>query len=600
MKRGFAPGTTALLLLITTTAAALAAAAAPSDPAPLRTTVYVDREALVRGQAFRAAVVLDLADGYHVNANPPTEAFQIPTVLTPEASAAGVTWGAVQYPAGRTLEVAGGAAAVYGGRTVLRVEGRVEADAPLGEAVLRMSLSYQGCNRDTCYPPAELPLSLPVRIVEAGTVVAPAHADVFAAPAASATEPAIHFEGESDLAGTYARNGFLYFGLLFLGGLLLNLTPCVFPLIPVTMSVFAQQGERRPLRVLPLAALYVAGLAATFTVVGVLAALAGQSVGAIFREPVGVLVVVAILAVLMASTFGAFEIQLPAGAMGKLGARRGAIGAAVMGMVMGAGAAPCVGPFLLALLTFIATTGSVALGAASFFVTGLGLGLPYLFLGLFTGLINRFPRGGGWMVWTKRLMGLALAGVILWFVKPFFKEEAGFFWPLVLGVGVFAAVYLGVIEGWTRRPLSRRFWAVRIVTALAILAAGIGLYRTATAARPEVAWTEWTPGALAAAQAEGRPALLYFGADWCAECVAWHYSVFSDPAVIAASEDLARVSVDVTRLAPGPKQDLARKFGGENPPVVIVFGRDGHVVRAWRAPPPAAEVARVLREATAP
>ena len=581
--------------------AAQAMAAEAGRDTWLKTAVYPDRDVLPRGTAFRLAVVLDIEKGYHVNANPPAEKFQVPTVVTPEDNPA-VAWGRTTYPPGRPLAASwaeSGTTSVYSGRTVLVVEGKVKDAAALGETPLRLKLDYQGCDATTCYQPAARVIEASARIVDRGTASASANADLFAEAAeraAPAPEP-LRFENEGNLAGQYERSSVLYLGLLFVGGLLLNLTPCVFPLIPVTMSVFAQQGEKRALRVLPLAILYVLGLASTFTLVGVLAALAGQSVGVVFRHPVGVLGVVVILAVLMASTFGAFEIQLPSGAMGRLGARRGRLGARFMGMVMGAIAAPCVGPFILALLTFIATTGSVALGAVSFFVTGAGLGLPYVFLGMFTGLINRFPRGGGWLIWTKRLMGLALGGVILWFIRPFFKEEAGFFWPLVLAVFVFAAVYLGVLEGRSRRPFTRRFWTVRIATALVILAAGVSLYAFVTAERPEVEWQEWQPGALEAARADGRPAVLYFGADWCAECVAWHYKVFTDPAVVEASKRLSRFHVDVTRLDEGPRKDFARRFQAENPPVVVVFGRDGKVVGAYRDPPDAKEFAKALRQA---
>jgi thiol:disulfide interchange protein len=158
-------------------------------------------------------------------------------------------------------------------------------------------------------------------------------------------------------------------------------------------------------------------------------------------------------------------------------------------------------------------------------------------------------------------------------------------------------LYLGLAEGLSRRPFSRRFWAVRIVTALVILAAGVGLYGYVTAERPEVAWEEWQPGALEAARDARRPVVLYFGADWCAECVAWHYQVFTDPEVVEASAALARLRVDVTRLEDGPKKDFARRFEAQNPPVVVVFGRDGRAVRAWRDPPDAKVFSETLRQA---
>ena len=565
----------------------------------LSASVHPDREALVAGEPFRLAVVLDIRDGFHVNANPALAGLTA-TTLTPQPHDA-VRWGEVRYPPGGPFAAEwapGGSIAVYAGRTILLVEGTVAAEAPAGETLLRLDLEYQGCDAQSCYPPAKVALEAPVMIVPAGAPAAPANVELFAAADRALAAPKrfdLEFEGETDLAARYEESFLAYVAVLLLFGLALNLTPCVFPLIPVTMSVFAQQGESRPAKVLPLALAYVLGLAATFTAVGVLAALAGQSVGLVLREPAGVLAVVAALAVLMASTYGAFDIQLPPALAGRLGARRGLLGALGMGMVMGAVAAPCVGPFMLALITFVAAAGSVLLGAVSFFLVGLGLGAPYIVLGTFTGLVNRFPRSGGWLVWTKRLMGTTLAGLILWFVKPFVAEE--FFWPLVLGVFVFAAVFLGVLEGWSRRPFSRRFWAVRIVTMLAILAAGMSLYGYATAERPEVDWRPWDPGALEAAQAEGKPVLLYFGADWCPECIAWHYQVFTAPEVVAASENLDRIHVDVTHLAEGPKKDFAERFEARNPPVVIVFDARGTVVKAYRNPPSASAFAAALREA---
>ncbi|MEA3367903.1 MAG: cytochrome c biogenesis protein CcdA, partial [Planctomycetota bacterium] len=567
--------TTTLLLaaiLALTSAPALLAAEPGAEPW-LRAAAHVDHAALARGAGFHAAVAIDLDAGYHLNANPPSLEFQIPTKVEP-APHPGITWGEVACPEGEALTAdwAGDAKVRgYSGRTILLVAGTVADDAPLGPATLRFTLAYQGCDASTCYPPGERTLEVATEIVAADAQPAATNASIFeavragrgparrspkgeggsgrASPSAvardtagegppvlphrarSGTEaPAIRFEGESDVAGWLERGLPVYFGLLLLGGLALNLTPCVFPLIPITMNVFAQQGESRPLKVLPLAVTYALGLALTFTVMGVLAALAGRSMGLVLQSPWGVLGVVAVLAAMMASAFGAFEISLPAGAMGKLGARRGFLGAAFMGMVMGAIAAPCVGPFLVALIALVASKQSIAFGAASFFVTGLGLGLPYVFLGTFTSLVNRFPRSGGWMVWVKRLMAMALGGLILYFLRPFIAPAM--FRPMVLALVVFAAVYLGLLEGLSRRPFSTAFWIVRIVAAVAILAGGIGFYAAyapeAPAAAPEteaapdqgphVEWTDWHAGALADAKQAGRGVLLYFGAEWCTEC----------------------------------------------------------------------------------
>jgi thioredoxin:protein disulfide reductase len=286
-----------------------------------------------------------------------------------------------------------------------------------------------------------------------------------------------------------------------------------------------------------------------------------------------------------------------------------------MGMVMGAVAAPCVGPVLASLIAFIADMAAtaslgraMAVGAAAFFVTGLGLASPYVVLGLFTGLINRFPRGGGWLLWTKRLMAMGLAVLILFYVQQYIDME--FYRLLVLTTFGFAAVYLGLLEGLERRPFTRRFLLVRLATGAALLVVGLYAYASmggAAAAGPEagagaragggIAWQTWEPGALQRAKDAGRPVLLDFTADWCVACKEWNAGLFSDPAVVRASVGLAAVEVDVTRLDAGPKKDFALRFGGHNPPLVVLIGRDGNVVGQWRAMPAVAEFVATMETA---
>ena len=134
---------------------------------------------------------------------------------------------------------------------------------------------------------------------------------------------------------------------------------------------------------------------------------------------------------------------------------------------------------------------------------------------------------------------------------------------------------MALLEGLARRPFSRTFWAVRLATGAAILAAGGLVYAHATAHRPEVQWTPWTPGALEAAQAEHKPVLLYFGADWCLACHEWHAGLFADSEVIRETQGFARLDVDLTKPPEGLRKELAQQFDALNPPAVIVFGRLG-------------------------
>ena len=494
----------------------------------LRPSAVADHEAVPQGGTLRVAVVLDIDPGYHVYSNPPSSPDFIPVVVEPQP-ASHIRWGAVRYPPGKTLTPKtsiGQTVSVYTGRTIVLVDATVADDAPPGDLPLAAETQVPGLQRGVVFPagrsrpcrrrPDRAPRAQPP-CLPPPTIFAEADRQFASAPPQAAA-----VEGGIDLAATFENSFLLYLGVLLLGGLALNLTPCVFPLIPVTMTVFAQQGESRPARVLPLAVLYVLGLAATFTLVGVLAALAGKSMGVVLTQPVGVLAVVVVLAVMMASTFGAFEIRLPSGLAGRLGGRRGMLGAAFMGMVMGAVAAPCVGPFLFALITFVAATQSVALGAISFFVVGLGLGLPFLVLGLFTSQINRFPRSGGWLIWVKQADGPG-PGRPDPVLHPA-VHRPGFL--LAAGAGRTASLPRCTWGSWrasSRRPFSRTFWAVAARRGRGDPGRHRGrLLGYETPKRPEVKWTPWQAGALEAAKAEGKPVLLYFGADWCIACKEWH------------------------------------------------------------------------------
>ncbi|MGB2938309.1 MAG: protein-disulfide reductase DsbD domain-containing protein, partial [Phycisphaerae bacterium] len=148
----------------------------------LSARVLADREALVRGEAFRLAVILDIAPGYHINANPPSADRLVPTGVKPENHPA-IEWGEVQYPKGKPLAAewaAGGSVSVYSGRAIIIVGGRVTDEAPPGETAVRLTLTYQGCDENTCFRPASRRIETPVPIVEKGTASAPANQEVFA------------------------------------------------------------------------------------------------------------------------------------------------------------------------------------------------------------------------------------------------------------------------------------------------------------------------------------------------------------------------------------------------------------------------------------
>src|SRR5882762_2531045 len=216
--------------------------------------------------------------------------------------------------------------------------------------------------------------------------------------------PDADLSGRLGLAGGV---GTVTFAVLFLAGVLTSLTPCVYPLIPITVSVFgARQAEHRA-RSVALSATYVGGIALTYSALGIFAALSGRAFGSALSSPWVVAVLAVFLLILAASMFGAFEMTLPASLEAKLSVVRGAgfAHAFAMGLVAGVIAAPCTGPVLAGVLTFVATSRSAALGFWMLFSYALGMGLLFFVLGT-TSL--KLPRSGAWMEAVKTVLGVAL------------------------------------------------------------------------------------------------------------------------------------------------------------------------------------------------
>ena len=235
---------------------------------------------------------------------------------------------------------------------------------------------------------------------------------------------------------------------IFLGGMALNLTPCVYPIIPITVSYFGGKSGQGQGRLLVHGLLYLAGLAVTNSALGVAAALTGGLMGSMLQNPWVLLTVAAILVLFATSLFGFWELRLP-GSLTQAASRSyaGYFGSLFMGLTLGLVAAPCLGPFVLGLLTWVASMGSPLLGFLVFFTLSLGLGLPLFFLAMFSGSLEKLPRSGEWMLWVRKLMGWVLLGMAAYFIRPLLPESVGVL--LLAAVALAAAVHLGWLDRTT-------------------------------------------------------------------------------------------------------------------------------------------------------
>jgi thiol:disulfide interchange protein DsbD len=263
-----------------------------------------------------------------------------------------------------------------------------------------------------------------------------------------------------------------------------------------------------------------------------------------------------------------------------------------MGLTMGLVAAPCIGPFVVGLLAFVGATGDPILGFWLFFVMALGLGLPTLLLGIFSGALASLPRSGVWLIYAKKVMGVALLGVALFFAQPFLADRVLGWAGLALALG--AGLYLGLFD----RTLAgaRRFLPVRLTTGVAVVLAGAWLTLPLVQAKPALAWEAYDHGALARAGVEGRPLIIDFSADWCLPCRELERFTFTDPRVIDEAARFRLLKADLTQFESAPVRQIRDRFDVIGVPTIVFLdsrGEERRDLRLFGFEPPAAFLERM-------
>ena len=369
-------------------------------------------------------------------------------------------------------------------------------------------------------------------------------------------------------------------GLIFVAGLATSLTPCVYPMIAITVSVFgARQAESRA-RAALLSTSFVLGIAALFTPLGVVSALTGNAFGSALASPWVLGTLSALFAVMAFSMFGLFELTLPSKLQNRL-AQAGGFGirgAFVLGFVNGLIAAPCTGPVLAVLLTWVATTGNVAFGALALFIYAIGIGVLFWFVGTFA---ITLPKSGRWVEWTKSAFGIAMLALAFYYLRgvlpyprPAVRDEvwlaAAF--GLLLGGVVVGAIHLSFKGGASGARIRKT------VGVAACVAGVLGIVGWAEALPPgaHIGWVENFEAGKSTALAEERPMLVDFGADWCGACQELERDVLSDPRVVAEAQRFVTVRVDLsTDKATDEKWALLKAYEQPGLPLVVLHHSDG-------------------------
>ena len=370
-------------------------------------------------------------------------------------------------------------------------------------------------------------------------------------------------------------------GLIFLAGIATSLTPCVYPMIAITVSVFGARSTEHRGQAALLSTVFVLGIAALFTPLGLLAATTGGVFGAALSSPIVLIGLALLFLALAASMFGAFELDLPSGLKNRL-AMVGGVGykgAFVIGLVSALIAAPCTGPVLGFLLTWVGASGNVVFGALALFVYALGLGLLFWLVGTFS---VSLPKSGQWLEWIKSVFGIVMIVAAIYYLRdliPGLTELAQHTSQFaLLGCALLAA---GLALGAVHLSFHEAALVVRVRKGAGVLFAVVGLcaligYVQALPPGARIAWEEDYHAALQRARAQHKPLLVDFSASWCGACQELERNTFCDPRIVREGEHFVPVRVDLSPGKDSPdKRELLASYAQRGLPLVVLHRSNG-------------------------
>lgn len=542
------------------------------NPDQVKIKTYSSFDKIYPGSEFKVALKVDVAETWHINSDKPKEDFLIPTELT-LSDISGFKIIKKAYPEAKEYKFSFSETplSVWEGEFYIGALIKVDESIKPGKYQLIFNLDYQACNNQSCLAPTYVSDTLEIEIVDKTSPVNQINQEIFEKINIAESIQTINKNDDGDsITSTLEKSGLLV-GLLlvFLGGLALNLTPCVYPLIPITIGYFGGQSEGRTSRLTLMGLLFMLGMAVTYSIVGVVTSLTGAVFGALLQNPIVIIIIALIFVVLSLSMFGVYEFKLPDSWVAKAGgAKGGYYGAFFMGLTMGIVAAPCIGPFVLGLVTYVAAKGDPFFGFLMFFVLALGLGLPYLFLAIFSGKIKNLPRAGLWMDAVKHIFGFILLAMALYFLLPLLpKEISGYVLPIF---GIFAAIYILFFDKAAKGVKGFTIFK----TAFSIIVIVISVWALIPSEKNSIDWKPYSDSALTSFEGK-KGAIIDFYADWCIPCKELDALTFSDQNVINESKNFINLKADMTKSLAPDVSALREKYKIVGVPTVLILNSKG-------------------------
>lgn len=573
------------------------------------------------GEKFMLGVVFEVEDGYHVNSHQPLDAYLIPTDIFAELTE-GVEFERSIFPPGAKETHQGQRLSVYRGRTVLTLPARADGDLSQEELRFAGVLTYQACNdkTGTCYPPIATQWLLVVPVAQAGEATAQVNQDLFRAPVgqspgnpseAQSGAASGGFTLESQIDTTFVQEQhslgvWLFFALL--AGLILNVTPCVLPVISIKVLSFVQQAQS-PARVFRMGLAFSLGMMIVFNILAVMATALGLVWGQHFQSPAFTIGMAAVVFAFGLSMFGVFTLGVPQ-VFGDMAAKtegEGYVGSIAKGALATVMGTPCLGPFLGPVLVWASGQPSIIVFLI-FNTIGVGMALPYIVLTAHPAWLRFVPKAGPWLTTFKQSMAFLLMGAVVYLLYILDGQLGGAAviraLIFLLAVGL-ACWMIGRFITFNTPPGKRVMWFGAVSAVVAITGFGsfgdVNWQAATTASAPEVvaaqevtviksraehvSWVPFSMETLTELTAQGKPVLLDITARWCPNCQYNTAFVFDTPEVAEAiakygaipmlADWTARDKVTgdlVEKLAPGASIPLAAVFpaGRPNEPIVML------------------------------
>ncbi len=466
-------------------------------------------------------------------------------------------------------------------RAILTSSIEIPEEYPLREEVITFLFTYQACTKEFCLFPQTLKLEAPL-------VVGPI----------DQLEPSNQVRPTGELLDQSLQDQIqkgLFFALLFVfvAGFLTSLTPCVYPMIPITLAILgARSSQQRSSqwRGFFLSLVYVLGIATTYSLLGLLAANAGVLVGSQLSSKWIVFPMAALFFAMGLSMYGVFEIQAPQWVRHRLG--RGSTGAGFLGaygagLIAGVVAGPCVGPVLVSILTYVGQTKNSYEGFLFLFVFAMGLGLPFIALGTFSSLTSKIPKAGPWMRFVNFIFGTSMLVVALYFVRPLISDHL--FALLCAATLLFVSVFFGAFR--TSKEGELKALRHRLLQSLLILLffTGIGLsvlslredpfdlfWDNSQRTQHSESWKAFSDELLERARQNHQSVIIDFRADWCAACLELEAYTFSHPEVVQRTENFVLLRVDATHESEEITV-LQQRFSVVGLPTILFFDSSGEL-----------------------